>query len=148
MSPDFAPESPLSREKILFAIFNLLFEIPPSSGFIQTFQRRSHCNCAAVVYFTLLLVSDHLLPHLNVSSLPFLLLNNNHSTSFLPCLLFSHSGSVRGSFGIRRIVIRRPHKNQNARTSPVPRPTETGPRGLLFDHAFARKTRAQHKENL
>ena len=33
MSPDFAPESPLSREKILFAIFNLLLEIPPSDLF-------------------------------------------------------------------------------------------------------------------
>ena len=33
MFPDFAPESPLSQEKILFAIFSLLFEIPPSHLF-------------------------------------------------------------------------------------------------------------------
>ena len=34
MSRDFAPESPLSREKIMLANFNLLFEeIPPSDLF-------------------------------------------------------------------------------------------------------------------
>ena len=53
---------------------------------------------------------------------------------------FSHSGSVRSSFGIRRIVIPRLHKNQNAWTSPVPIPTKIRQRGLM-----ARKTRAQHK---
>ena len=145
MSADFAPESPLSREKVLFAIFNLLFEIRPTIRFFKTFQRRSHCHCATVVYFTLLPVSDHLLSHLNVSSLPFLLLNNNYSTKdqheFPPfSISFSHSGSVRSSFGIRRIVIPRLHKNQNAWTSPVPIPTKIRPRGLM-----ARKTRAQHK---
>ena len=31
---------------------------------------------------------------------------------------------------------------------PVPRPTETRPRGLLVDQAIPRKTRAQHKVNL
>ena len=101
MSADFAPESPLSREKIMFAIFNLLFEIRPTIRFFQTFQRRSHCHCATVVYFTLLPVSDHLLPHLNVSSLPFLLLNNNHSTKdqheFPPLFPFP----IRGAFGVR-----------------------------------------------
>ena len=61
---------------------------------------------------------------------------------------FSYSGSVRSPFGIRRIVIPRPHKNQNARTSPVLRPTETRPRGLLIDQAIARKTRVQHKVNV
>ena len=54
---------------------------------------------------------------------------------------FSHSGRVRSPFGIRRIAIPRPHKNQNARTSPVPRPTETRPRGLLVDQAQEHNTR-------
>ena len=48
---------------------------------------------------------------------------------------FSHSGSVRSSFGIRRIVIPRPYENQNARASPAPRPTDTRPRGLLVDQS-------------
>ena len=49
------------------------------------------------------------------------------------------SESVRSSFGIRRIVIPRPHKNQNARTSSVHRPTRNQTaRGLLVDQAQPR----------
>ena len=73
----------------------------PTIRFIRTFQRRSHCHCTTVVYFTLLPVSDHLLPHLNVSSLSFQLLNNNHSTKdqheFPPLSFFP----IQGAFGVR-----------------------------------------------
>ena len=147
MFPDFAPESLLSREKILFAIFNFLFAIS-SSDLFKRFKGEANCHYATVVYFKLLPASDHLNPQLNVSSLPFLVLNSNHSTKdqheFPPLSPFP----IRSPFGIRRIVIPRPHKNQNVRTSPVPRPTETRPRGLLIDRAIALKTRAQHKVNL
>ena len=123
----------------------------PTIRFIQTFQRRSHCHCATVIYFRLLPVSDHLLPHLNVSSLPFLLLNNNHSTKdqheFPPLSPFP----IRGAFGVRSesvgSSVPRPHNNQNARSSPVPRPTETRSDRAPFQ-AIARKTRTQHKVKL
>ena len=119
---------------------------------IQTFERRSHCHCATVVYITLLPVNDHLLPHLNavITSVPSAEQQSlyERSAQVSSLLSFSHSGNVRSPFGIRRIVIPRPHKNQNARTSPVPRPTETRPRGLLVDQAIAHKKRAEHKVNL
>ena len=88
---------------------------------IQTFERRSHCHCATVVYFTLLPVNDHLLPHLNVSSLPFLVLNNIHCTKdqheFPPLSPFP----IRGTFGVRSESV----------GSSYPDPTKTRTRGRV-----------------
>ena len=145
MSSDFAPESPLSREKILFAIFNFLFQIPPSDLF-KRFKGE------AIATVQPLSISDYfLIPHLNVSSLPFLLLNNNHSTKdqheFPPLSPFP----IRGAFGVRSesvgSSVPRPNKNQNACSSPVPRPTETRSDRAPFQ-AIARKTKTQHKVKL
>ena len=78
MSLNFAPESPLSRRF--------------KGEAIATVQPLS---------ISLLPVSDHLLLYLNVSSLPFLLLSNNHSTKdqheFPPLSPFP----IRGAFGVR-----------------------------------------------
>ena len=145
MSPDFAPESPPSPEKNSVCYFQS-FVWNPTIRSIQTFQRQSHCHCATVVYFILLPVSDHLLPHLNmssatvvyftllpvsdhllphliVSSLPFLVLNNNHSTkdqqSFLPCLLFpfgERSESVRNTSGRHTQTPQKPERTDESRT--------------------------------
>ena len=141
MFPNFAPESPLSREKFLSAIFNLLFEIPPSDLFK---------NCATVVYFILPPACQRSLTSVSFYvTFPFLVLNNNHSTKdppgFLPCL-FSHSVCVRSPFGIRRIIIPRPHKNQNALTTLVPSPTKTRPRGPSIDRAW-KKSLAKQEQN-
>ena len=105
-----------SRYWILFAIFNLLFEIPPSDLF-----KRFKGEAIATVYFTLLPVSDHLLPHLNVSSLPFLLLHNNHSTKDQPEFPPLSSFPIRGAFGVRSESV----------GSSYPDPTKTRTRGRV-----------------
>ena len=118
MFPNFAPESPLSREKFLSAIFNLLFEIPPSDLFK---------NCATVVYFILPPACERSLTSVSfyVTSFPFLVLNNNHSTKdppgFLPYLLFPfgvRSESVRNPPDHHTQTPQKPERADDSRTQP------------------------------
>ena len=79
ISPDFAPESPLSWKKIPFAIFNLLFEILPS-GLFKRFKDEAIATVQPLSISHYFLEAIILLPHSYVSSFLFLVLNNNHST--------------------------------------------------------------------